>query len=228
MIIEIVFVVSLIAYICFVVVRVLFASFENDLVTSMTVLASKMREGDSLETGITHLSRGKRLSAWFFGRIITKVRKGMSLSEAFQCYESKTRSTVLAYLSKLVSVCEGTEQGISAQLEEVSTKMLKLKQLEDQLRAKTIQPVIILQLMALFGAPLFVLSLHGFLEVPLSALVTYYMGFVVVVYSLLDYAIYQDVLQAVFSLPVFLAGYGIVVTRLVPFVLRLFEHFWVM
>jgi hypothetical protein len=220
MIIEILFAVSITAYLTYIYNEKAKSDFETDLLTSFNIIASSLKENNSFETAITKISKGKDRASGFFKEILAKIKQGSTLSEAFRDYEKK--SSTLFALSKLVESYEESGQDISPELRELYSRSMELRSIEKNFYAKTYSDLMLIQFLSILVVPLVTLFAAGLLQVDLYAYTSYYMLFSVFVFGFLDYFVYSDIKKALYVLPVYLISYFLVISSIAPYLISLF------
>jgi hypothetical protein len=185
---------------------------EFDLINSMHIMAGSLKDGDSIETILTDLSRGSDRSSRFFKKALKDIKDGRSISDSLE--KLKYDSQVLVYLVRLISAYEHSEENIAEQLDETSSVLTNLQHIEEDLYSQTSAPIIVLQILAVFVAPLVNLFIPFFLDIPIYQPIFYYMGFVVAAYALLEYLAHSDLKRVLFTLPLFVSSYALVISKL--------------
>jgi Flp pilus assembly protein TadB len=222
MIIEILFITSILLYVVYSFAERDYSRLDYDLLNSMGLIATSLEEGDSLESTLAELAKGNDKAARLYGRVMKEVKLGSTLSEAFEKIREKNTSKIFDYLTKMVSAYEKSDQDIAQELIEFKERMLELENTEKELYAKTKTSVMVIQIVAIFIAPFACIFLSGILQFPMYAGAYIFLMLAVLIFSMLDLFVYSDGIKTVFLVPIFLTGYLLVITRLAPFITLFF------
>ena len=195
--------------------------FELDLINSLNIISTALKEGHSVETAITDLSKGKGKSASLYNKILNHLNSGLSLSEAFKLEES--RSKIIPCITKIMSSYQDSGKDISRQLMSLSSRTTELMNIKNDYYSRTHTEVLLIQVLSTLVVPMTTVFSASLLEIPLEMAVSYYMLYAVLVYGFLDYFVYSDIKKAIFSLPVYLIMYIIIITKITPYLIDIFR-----
>jgi len=199
-------------------------ALEKDLLDAINSLGLFLDQGDSIETAIMKVSTNKdNKASKYFAQVLETMRQGHSLEDSLDIISKKSGSTIFSYIADNIKLAIGDKGGnISAALKNLSSRINKIKQMQDKLDSKSSKAITILKLFGALLLPTIYFFISAIINVPMMDYMLIYLGAVAFVMCLLDTVITGDYIGSALFFPLAAAMFYISITRIGPYVMIAF------
>ncbi|MCB9359102.1 hypothetical protein H6503_04180 [Candidatus Woesearchaeota archaeon] len=192
---------------------------QEKVIDSMKQIAQSMMSGDSLETAMT------KVDCNYFTKVLELMNSGMTIDMALK--DAAKNDKVLMYIADVISLTVSSKGNIIVSLNRLSNKLWEVNHLQKRIDEKASAAITTLQVMGIAVMPAIFYFLAGILSteewlVQVDLTMQIYLGFMMLVFTMLNYIIFKDLKGSMIVLPFSAVLYALYILSLGPLLYGLF------
>jgi Flp pilus assembly protein TadB len=202
---------------------------EQNVIESLKQISESMKTGNSFESAINQMStRTSEPSSHYFKKILKLSQQGMSIDQALIETAKRSRNQTLSYISEVIALTITSKGNIINSLDKLSNKLWEIEHLQKKIDEKASSALTILHVVAILIMPAIFYFLAGILStddliIGVDLPMKIYLGLIMLLFSFMEYFIFKDFKECLFTLPLGISIYFTHIIILGPIITNLFN-----
>jgi hypothetical protein len=222
MVIEILFFIFLAALLGYGILEHIRTKFDRALILLLNKVVNDLRKGINIKGSLALHSKDKGDPAERLVARILELSSSKSLGESFRHYELHFESQLLLCFSRIVRITEESRISVVDNLNDLVSDYSSLRDIEISYQESNLLGARVIQFLGVFGLPTLVLFLHQILEIPVTGLSIYFMGYIALLYGTFDFFMFSNWKKLFIAVPLFFLGFLLVMSGLSDWVAGIF------